>query len=260
MATLAGCRIYPIKSLDGTDLDRAALTETGSLAGDREYALYADGKPLNGKRTASVHRIDASYPDPPHVVVLETAEDRQQFDLRTQRDAFEQWCVSYFDRDVAVKRRETGFLDRPEAGPSVVSTATLETVAGWFDDVSVDGLRRRLRANVEVDGVPAFWEDRFVGDGPGAFTIGDVRFEGVEACVRCVVPERDPDTGDRDPMFRERFCDRREQTLPPWLAADDLDSLYSLTLIARVDADRPERCDPLTTGDSVTVVSETASE
>jgi hypothetical protein len=256
MARLAGCRIYPIKSLDGVDLDRVALTEAGSLAGDREYAIYADGEPLNGKRTAAVHRIDANYPEPPHVVVVETADDRQRFDLRTQREAFEQWCTSYFEREVTVEHNETGFLDRPSAGPSVVSTATLETVAGWFDELTGHELRRRLRANVEIDGVPAFWEDKFVGDGPDTFTVGDVRFEGVEACVRCVVPERDPDTGDRDPDFQEQFCRRRQETLPPWLSEDDLDSPYSLTLIARIDAERPDRYDPLTVGDPVETGSE----
>ncbi|MDZ7700759.1 MAG: hypothetical protein U5J98_01120 [Halobacteriales archaeon] len=94
---------------------------------------------------------------------------------------------------------ERGFADRPESGPSVVSTATLESVASWFDTLNVEDVRRRLRANVEVAGVPAFWEDRFVGAGAPAFVIdgpdGDVRVEGVEPCGRCVVPDAGPRHG-----------------------------------------------------------------
>jgi len=256
MARLSRLRVYPIKSLDGTDLDRAALTTAGTLAGDREYAIYADGEPLNGKRTSAVHRVRASYPDPPHIVELATGGEQWRFDLRDEREAFEQWCETHFDREVTVKRRETGFLDRPEAGPSVVSRATLETVTDWFEDVSVAELRRRLRANVEVEGVPAFWEDKFVGDGPDAFSVDGVRFEGVEPCVRCVVPERDSRTGERDPEFRERFVRRRRETLPEWLAADDLDSPYSLTLIARIDVERPAQEDPLFVGDQIDTARE----
>ncbi len=77
-------------------------------------------------------------------------------------------------------------------------------MASWFDDVTVDGLRRRLRANVEVGGVPAFWEDRFVGADAPAFRAGSVRFEGVTPCGRCVVPQRDPDTGKDSPTCPSR--------------------------------------------------------
>jgi len=119
-------------------------------------------------------------------------------------------------------------------GPSVISTATLRTVADWFDELTVEGVRRRLRANVEVGGVEPFWEDRFVGADAPAFEVGGVRFEGVTPCGRCVVPQRDPDTGDPTPGFREQFVRRREETFPDWADADAFDHYYSLMLIARV--------------------------
>lgn len=87
--------------------------------------------------------------------------------------------------------------------------------------------------------MPAFWEDRFVGRDAPAFAAGDVRFEGVEPCARCVVPERDPDTGEHTPDFRERFVERRRETFPEWADRDAFDHLYTLMLIARVpEADR----------------------
>src|SRR5260221_7990325 len=54
--------IYPIKSLDGVSVDQVAVLPSGSLAGDRRFALLdRDGKFVNGKRTAAVHQIRACY-------------------------------------------------------------------------------------------------------------------------------------------------------------------------------------------------------
>lgn len=247
--SIARLRLYPIKALDGVEVEHAEITATGTLAGDRRYALHADGDVLNAKATEAVHRLKARYPEPPHVVALNDGDRTERFDLREERAAAERFCSDHFDRDVSIRERETGFVDRTNAGPSVISTATLRTVAGWYDALGTHELRRRLRANVEVEGVPAFWEDQFVGDGPDGFTAGDVRIEGVEACVRCLVPERDPDTGRHDPEFRERFLERRREALPAWIDENDLDSLYSLMLIASVpEADRGRT---LSVGDTV---------
>ena len=137
-------------------------------------------------------------------------------------------------------------------GPSVVSTATLEAVASWFDDLSVGSVRRRLRANVEVSGVPAFWEDRFVGDDAPGFAVGGVRFEGLTPCGRCVVPSRDPDTGEALPEFRERFVEKRRETFPGFADPAAFDHLFAVMILARVPG-APGR-PTLRVGDPVEVV------
>jgi hypothetical protein len=142
-----------------------------------------------------------------------------------------------------------GYVDRREMGPSVVSTATLEAVASWFDGMTVHSARRRLRANLEISGVPAFWEDRFVGETASAFEVGDVRFEGLTPCGRCVVPERDPDTGEPIPEFRERFVEMRQKTFPAWADDDAFDHHYALMIITRIP-DSHRGC-TLRVGDSV---------
>jgi uncharacterized protein YcbX len=134
----------------------------------------------------------------------------------------------------------------------VISTATLRTIAGWFDGMTVEGARRRLRANVEVAGVEPFWEDRFVGEDAPAFEIGDVRLEGVTPCGRCVVPERDPDTGEPIPEFRERFVRKREATFPDRADPDAFDHYYTTMIITRVP--ERDRGDSLGVGDPVEVV------
>jgi uncharacterized protein YcbX len=229
--------VYPVKGLDGIDLEEARVLDGGTLEGDREFALFdAAGEVVNGKRTDRVHDLDTDFdPATGELTVVTNEGERRRFDLGAERDRAAGWFGEFFELDLTLERdRSLGYVDRREMGPSVISTATLETVASWFEDVTVDGARRRLRANVEVGGVPAFWEDRFVGDGAPSFLVDGVRFEGVTPCGRCVVPERDPDTGERDPEFRERFVRKRRETFPDWADPEAFEHYYTLMLIARV--------------------------
>jgi len=257
MAAIDRLRVYPCKGLDGIDLATARILDGGTLAFDREFALFdTNGDVLNGKRTDRVHDLRTDFDPASRTFHVETPDGRtEEFDLgdETDRRRAEEWFSTVFDVEVTLCRNDSrGFVDRPELGPSVVSTATLEAVASWFDDLTVDGVRRRIRANVEVAGVPAFWEDRFVGNGAPSFEAGGVRFEGETPCGRCVVPERDPDTGEPTPGFRERFVEQRESTFPKWADEDAFEHYYTLMLIASIpEGDRGRE---LEVGDSVTVL------
>ncbi|MGB9965837.1 MOSC domain-containing protein [Halobacterium hubeiense] len=237
MARVDRLRVYPVKGLDGIEVDAADVTPGGTLADDRTYAFFdGDGDVLNGKRTARVHDLATDFDRETREFVVETRDgETARFDLDGDPGAAEAWFSEFFDADLTLERDdELGYVDRREMGPSVVSTATLREVASWFDGLTVDGVRRRLRANVEVAGVPAFWEDRFVGEDAPGFDAGGVRFEGVTACGRCVVPSRDPDTGEPTPEFRETFVQRRRETFPEFADRDAFDHFYALMLIARV--------------------------
>ncbi|APW98170.1 molybdenum cofactor biosysynthesis protein [Halobiforma lacisalsi AJ5] len=248
MARLERIRTYPVKSLDGVDREEATIRENGTLAGDRAFAIFdADGEVVEGPRTDRVHDITTEYdPETGALTVDVTGSDAdgpRQFDLESEvgRERAAAWFSDVFDLgELALERDdERGYVARNGMGTSVISTATLETVADWFDDLTVDGVRRRMRANLEVSGVEPFWEDRFVGADAPAFTVGDVRLEGVTPCARCVVPERDPDTGEALPEFRERFVEKRRETFPEWADEAAFDHYYTLMLIADVvDADR----------------------
>ena len=247
------CR-YPVKGLDGVDVDAASVRPAGTLAGDREFALLdTGGDPLNGKRTAAVHHLATTFdPDAGVLAVDPPSGERATFELPAERERASSWFSDFFDGAFTLERDDDrGFVDRPNMGPSVVSTATLEAVASWFDDLTVGSVRRRLRANVEVSGVPAFWEDRFVGDDAPRFEVGGVRFDGITPCGRCVVPSRDPDTGEALPEFRERFVERRRETFPEFADPAAFDHLFAVMILARVPgaSDRPT----LRVGDSVTV-------
>lgn len=265
MAHVARLRRYPVKGFDAESIESARVTEAGTLAGDREFALCDAGvdeaelidgpeHAHNGKQLPRIHELDTSFdPEGGVLAVVPPDGERRAFDVAGDRAAADEWLSDFFGVDVRLVRREPpAFVDRPEMGPSVISTATVETVASWFDDLTVESVRRRMRANVEVAGVPAFWEDRFVGADAPAFVAGGVRFEGVEPCARCVVPTRDPETGELLPEFRERFLERREATFPPWADRDAFDHYYTLMLIAAVP--ESDRGGTVRIGDDVEVV------
>jgi uncharacterized protein YcbX len=237
MAHVERLRVYPVKGLDGIDRDSARVLPGGTLAHDREFALFdADGDVLNGKRTDAVHDLSTAYDPSTGTLSVETpGGETRRFDLDAERERAASWFGDFFGADLTLERdTELGHVDRREMGPSVISTATLEAVADWFDDVTVEGARQRLRANVEVGGVPAFWEDRFFGPDAPAFSVDGTTFEGVTPCGRCVVPQRDPETGDPTPEFRERFVQRRRETFPEWADESAFDHYYTLMLIASV--------------------------
>jgi len=267
---LARIRTYPVKSLTHRERGAAGLDARGALAGDREYAIVAkpadaphdadaaspagDGDYVNGKRTAAVHRLDASLDREADSLTLAVDGERRAFDVADgERGPLNEWLSEFFGDQVSVRREPVGGQpdDRDSGGPTVVSTATLRTVADWTD-LAVESVRRRFRANLEVGGVEPFWEDRLYGaEDPRPFRIGDVRFEGVAPCTRCVVPPRDPDTGEETPGFRETFLRRREATLPEWAPAERFDGYYKLAVATRVpDAERGGR---VAVGDPVAV-------
>lgn len=119
-------------------------------------------------------------------------------------------------------------------GPTVISTATLREVASWVD-VSLESARRRFRANVEISGVPPFWEDQLYGEEGEVvrFRIGHAVLEGVAPCSRCVTPTRDPETGEVTPRFRERFVENRREMAPPWTDTERFEHYYTLAVTTR---------------------------
>jgi uncharacterized protein YcbX len=251
-------------ALDG-DREWAILDRPAGDPYDPESAdVGGSGDYVNGKKTAAVHRIRSTFhpreADGPAVTLRRTpdgtggpagsggtAGDARRFRLYDGRDpgqeperavhaALDEWLSAHFGREVSVRWDGRGqHDDRTRHGPTVVSTATLREVAAWFD-VGVASARRRFRANLEVGGVPPFWEDRLFGDEGDvvAFRVGEATVHGVHPCQRCIVPARDPDTGTETPAFRATFVRRREETLPPWTPGERFDHPFRLMVNTRV--------------------------
>ena len=236
---LAGIRIFPIKSLDPETLEEARVHGGAGLEHDREYQLVDEqGRTLNGKRAGEkLMRIRSHFSFIFGEATLEDGESSIAARLPSKAAKLEAWLGERLAQTVKIERdAERGFPDDVEAsGPTVISRATLVEVGGWFE-LGEDEARRRFRANLEIDGVPAFWEDRlYRPDASRRFTIGEVAFEGVNPCKRCAVPSHDSRTGGiPEPRFARLFAERRRETLPEWAPRERFDTFYRLSVNTRI--------------------------
>lgn len=224
--------IFPIKSLDGVLLETVRVANGGILERDRIYAIYdTQGKVVNGKRTARVHELRCAFDAGIREVRLwqngEVLQEQFQLDDPVP---LEKWLGEFFGFQIVFRYGpEKGFPDDHTAfGPTVVSEASLRAVRNWFPELTLESVRRRFRANLEViDGEP-FCEDRLFGapEKLKPFHIGDVMFFGHNPCQRCVVPTRDPDNAQAVADFQKKFMQLRRETLPAWANPQRFNHFY----------------------------------
>ncbi|MEC4813646.1 MAG: MOSC N-terminal beta barrel domain-containing protein [Scytonema sp. PMC 1069.18] len=256
---IAGLFIYPIKSLDGVSVEKATVLESGALKHDREWAIFDEqGNFVNGKRNPKVHLLRSTFGDNIHKLFLQIqgTEQRTVFDIKNDQTSLEAWLSDYFGFPVkCVENSITGFPDDTNAsGPTVISTATIEEVASWFPGVSIEEMRLRLRANIEIGGVPAFWEDQlFTEAGQSVlFQVGEVLFHGVNPCQRCVVVTRDSQTATATPQFQKTFVTQRKQSLPSWTTPSRFNHFYRLSVNTNIPTTEAGKV--LSVGDSVKIL------
>ena len=231
-ATIQKLTAYPIKSFDGVDVEQVTILPTGGIQHDRRFAFTdTTGNYFNGKNYTQVHRFETHFINTWHNIVLIDKHDdqREYFDLKTDQQPMLKWMQQIEPAIVDIEESAACGItdDRDALGPTIISTATLETVASWFGDITVDSIRRRLRCNIEINGVPAFWEDRIL-NGNKILRIGDVQFLGTTSSQRCVVPTRDPDSGEPTPDFSKTVRTLRKQTLPAWSDRSQFDHFFRL--------------------------------
>jgi len=283
MPTLDRITIYPVKSLDGMDVDEAVALPCGALEHDRRWRLVdMDGRVVNAKRSAVFSAIRAEFALPERLVTLAVdpaavaaavlpAADldrlrgltRESFHLVPGQGGPCGWLSEAFGLDLLLQERADGGFpdDRDAPGPTLVSTATLAEVARWFA-LDLHECRRRFRANLEVGGYDAFWEDTLASPArpglapslmdlppdlpadpyvdlpppePRAFSIGDVTLRATNVCRRCVVPGRDSRTGAATAHFRDAFEARRGRGLRADVDAGAWNTLYRLAVNTRLD-------------------------
>ncbi|MEO1093846.1 MAG: MOSC N-terminal beta barrel domain-containing protein [Cyanobacteria bacterium J06638_28] len=232
--------LYPIKSLDGLSVPTADILPSGALQHDRTFALFDQtGKFMNGKRSAAIHQVRSRFSSDCCSVTLgnATLDNGATFHLTEDHAAIEAWFSDYFQQPITFQQNQVmGFPDDTDSpGPTVISTATLQAIADWYG-LSLEETRKRFRTNLEIDGVPAFWEDQFFsasGD-PVAFQIGAVTLHGINPCQRCVVPTRNPETGEALQGFQKQFTEQRALTLPTGVARSRFNHFYRLAVNTRI--------------------------
>lgn len=237
MPYLAKILLYPVKSLDGVEVDNARVLTSGALQHDREFAIFdKHDRFVNGKRHAKIHLLRAQFALLNRTILLHIpgGDSQQIFHLDEERQALEASLSDFFEFGVTLRQNSLmGFPDDTHSpGPTIISRGTLVEVASWFPGLTVDEIRRRMRANIEIDGVPAFWEDRLFSEQGDlvSFRVGDVDFFGVNPCQRCIVPTRDSYLGKAYPNFQKIFVTQRQVTLPNWIASSPFNHFYRLSV------------------------------
>jgi uncharacterized protein len=239
--TLDRITIYPIKSLDGVMVNSAGISAGGALMFDRRWAIVDENdKIVNAKRTAKIQQLRSKFDLDVGSIDIHVIDDNitHSFSLHTELPALAKWLSEFFGFPVSlIENAVNGFPDDPDAyGPTIVSTMTLETICTCFPELNLDEVRRRFRTNLELSGVPAFWEDRLFG-APGAtidFQLGDVQFQGINPCQRCIVPTRDSLTGSVTAKFQQRFNQHRQDTLPDWVNPARFNHFYRLAVNTQI--------------------------
>jgi uncharacterized protein YcbX len=259
---IARILVFPVKSLDPMEVACARVLPSGALEYDRNFGLFdSEGRPINGKRNSAVHRLRSSFD--PKAGLLSLRDEKNlgrspaTFEVEREAAEIERWLREYFGATVFFRRNEEmGFPDDVDSpGPTVVSVATLEEIGRWFG-LTLDEVRRRFRTNIEIEGVPPFWEDRLFGAAGASirFQMGEAVFEGVNPCQRCVVPARDPGTGFGDDTFVRRFAELRDRTLPQWSRRDRFNHFYRVAINTRPNGDQGSRL--VRVGDEVEIFDE----
>lgn len=258
---LSRITIFPVKSLDGMELQKAMITEGGCLLHDREYAISdEEGNFVIGKTNPKVHQLRSAVDVEKEILSLKQQGETNwnHFHLQKEKEAIQTYLSDYFGMPVLLQQNKTGrFLDIPDiSGVTVLSTASLESITQWYDTMDMEETRKRFRATIEISRVPAFWEDHlFAEQGKGIeFTIGDVTMFGMSPRARCVVPTRHPETGEVIHAFPKTFARHRSASLPGWSTLKDYGHHYHLTVNCYVPATETGKW--IAVGDRVEIIGE----
>lgn len=204
-------RRYPVKSLGGETLERAAIVP-GGLAFDRRFALVESsgdraGKPLTARQSASMLVHHARVAD--DRVVVEC--DGSTLSIEALADEAPQ----RFGRDVTL-REDDGIENKDDAAILVLLLPTLRAMELEFGaplDV------RRFRPNIVLDGddADALSERAWAGR---SFRAGTAVLRADTACVRCVLPTIDPDTTAVDPQILRFLVERHDTIMGTYCAVE----------------------------------------
>ncbi|MEG4347114.1 MOSC N-terminal beta barrel domain-containing protein [Microcoleus sp. A003_D6] len=245
MSYVASIHIYPVKSLDGIAVSHASILASGALSGDRSFAICdAAGELVNTKRNSGVHFLRLSFDITNRIACLKIQDTEQEifFHVDRERLGIECWLSSYFGFPVKlIENLLTGFPDNTDApGPSIISTETIAEVASWFPRVCVNEMRHRLRANIEIGDVPAFWEHQLFpqADEVVRFKIGKAIFEGINPRQPCILSTQNYAPKAAYPIFKNVLTAQQE-IMPDLVKKGHLNHLSRLIVNTRVPLQAP---------------------
>lgn len=210
-ATVTGLALTAVKGMRLREVESVTLTDTGARGNRSFYVIDQRGAMINGKRfghlqavvpdyDADAGRLTLSFPDGTvadgvvrYGELLETAFFTR---IYRSREVLGPWAAAlseFFGEPLRLVAAEIG-VDRGRlAAISLISRASLRWLAAQADAESVDV--RRFRMLIEVDGVRAHAEDRWVGQ---RVRVGEALVQMHGYVGRCMVTTRNPDSGEVD--------------------------------------------------------------
>lgn len=213
-ATIDEIRHYPVKGLNGAALDEAMLTSGEGLPHDRRFALAPAASQfdrtspewmpkrnfLQLMRDERLALLDARFdPDTGMLTLFRDGRQVARGDITQPlgRALIEQFLQAFIPpgprgNPHIVEAPGRMLSDVPDKYVSIVNLSSVKDIERVVR-APVDP--RRFRANLHLDGLPAWAEMSWVGK---EITIGDARLEVVEITGRCAATEVNPNSGARD--------------------------------------------------------------
>lgn len=221
--TLAQIWRHPIKGIGAEALSAVRLDPDRPLPGDRAWAVLRAGQSATGgwqrcatflrgahapalmavSATLTGDRIDLRHPDRAPLSI-----DPETDSARLVAWIGDLWPADAPAPDALVKAPEQGMSDADFASVSVLNLASLRALS---DAVGHRLDPRRFRANLWIDGAPAWDEAGWIGRRLGLG--GSAVLEIVEPIGRCRATEANPETGQRDTPVLDALDDLRGETV-----------------------------------------------
>lgn len=229
MAEIASLFRHPVKGLTPEQLPEARL-ETGKyFPNDRRWAVEAGPSGFDPDkpghiskqkftvlaRFPSLAKLKTRYEDHNHTLHIGDASGfgvETRLDTEDGRSSLARFLQAYLSGEATGEFRvfdgneSSGhrFTDHPQGYVSLINLASVRAL-GWAIGAEIDPLR--FRANIYVDGLPAWAEDDWaVGSKVAA---GEAELTLFKPIVRCVATHVNLETGERDidtvGMLRQHF-------------------------------------------------------
>ena len=228
-AIIASIFRHPVKGLTPEPLESVALRTGEYFPNDRQYAVEVGPSGFNPEKPGHISKMKftvlARFPELARLKTRLADDgvtfhigDAHGFGVETRLDtddgraALERFLQAFLGEEAPGKLRVLSapghrFMDHPQGYISVINLASVRSL-GQAIGADVDPLR--FRANIYIDGLPAWAEDDLVAG--ALIALGAAKLKVFKPIVRCVATHANPDTGVRDmetvELLRQHFLGR----------------------------------------------------
>lgn len=218
-ATIVKIQRFPIKGLSPEPIDDIELLPSAGIPMDRMYGFARHGSGFDPDKPTPLPKdkfvvlltqealanLKTSFDPESGALHCSGPDGPVCFNLNTDdgRRAAEMWLSDYLslpDKEPPsfVHAAPHRFTDVSVVSPQMMNSVSLlnrESVRDLESRIDAEIDPARFRANIELEGLPPWWELENVGK---TLQIGDVKLRLIKRTQRCAATEVNPATGKRD--------------------------------------------------------------